>query len=104
MKIEWLYEARGEYREILTYYKANVGRKYAKRISEKIRSAVKMLEQYPEAGVLKRNTFPGKYDFRALFIEQYVMIYRIEGECVRIYHLADARSNYLYNIFGGTED
>ena len=42
----------------------------------------------------------GRYGFRALFIDQYVCIYRLEGEIVYIYHLADARTNYMYHIFG----
>ena len=32
----------------------------------------------------------GEYDFRALFVEQYVCAYRIEEETVYIYHFADA--------------
>ena len=42
----------------------------------------------------------GEYDFRALFVEQYVCAYRIEEETVYIYHFADARKNYIYHIFG----
>ena len=42
----------------------------------------------------------GKYGFRALFIDKYVCVYKIEGDTVRIYHLADARKNYIYHIFG----
>jgi len=42
----------------------------------------------------------GRYGFRALFIDQYVCVYKIEGETVYIYHLADARKNYMFHIFG----
>ena len=42
----------------------------------------------------------GEYGFRALFVEQYVCAYRIEEETVYIYHIADARKNYIYHIFG----
>ena len=42
----------------------------------------------------------GEYGFRALFVEQYVCVYRIEEETVYIYHFADARKKYIYHIFG----
>ena len=53
-------------------------------------------------GVLKYDTLMGKHDFRALFIDQYVCIYKVEMDTVYmvyIYHFADARKNYIYHIF-----
>ena len=51
-------------------------------------------------GVLKEEKLLGRYGFRALFIGKYVCIYRVDEDAVRIFHLADARNNYMYNIFG----
>lgn len=68
--------------------------------SSRVLSAVGQLEEFPESGVLRRDTLMGKHGFCALFVEQYVCIYRIEDETVYIYHLTDARKNYIYNIFG----
>ena len=42
----------------------------------------------------------GKHGFRALFVEQYVCVYRIEENTIYIYHITDARKNYIYHIFG----
>ena len=100
MKVEWLYEAQGEYRELLSYYKNKVGPASARKFSQRILGPVKLLEQFPELGVRKEERLLGKYGFRALFIDQYVCIYRIDGQTVYIYHLADARTNYMYHIFG----
>lgn len=50
-------------------------------------------------GVLKYDTLMGKYGFRALFISQYVCVYKIENDTVFIYHIADARKNYMYHAF-----
>lgn len=100
MKIKWLFEAQNEYRDLLTYYKTTVGSKYARSFSEKILSAVSQLEQFPQIGVLRQDTLMGKHGFRALFIDQYVCIYKIEDDGVYIYHLTDARKNYIYHIFG----
>lgn len=100
MKIEWLYEAQREYYDLLTYYHTTVGEKYARRFSERILGAVAKLEDAPELGVLKADTLMGKHGFRALFIRQYVCIYRVKDDTVYIYHLADARKNYIYHIFG----
>ena len=100
MKIEWLYEAWCEFRDFLAYYKTNVGTKYAKKFSDQILDSVEQLAAFPEMGVLRKDTLMGKYGFRALFINQYVCIYKIEEDMVRIYHIADARKNYIYHIFG----
>lgn len=100
MKIEWLFEAQNEYRDLLLYYKNKLGARYARAFSEKILSAVEQLEQFPQIGVLRRDTLMGKHGFRAMFIDQYVCVYKIEGDTVYIYHLADARKNYIYHIFG----
>lgn len=104
MRIEWLNEAASEYHDLLLFYKHKVGAKYAKRISEKTLGAVSNLRKDPETGVLRSETLLGKYDFRTLFVEQYVVIYRIEAETILIYHLTDARTNYIYNIFGFEEN
>ncbi len=100
MKIEWLDEARNEFRDHLLYYRNNVGTKYAREFSKKVLSSVAQLEQFPQMGVLRQDTLMGKYGFRALFVEQYVCVYRIEEDTVLIYHFADARKNYIYHIFG----
>lgn len=100
MKIEWLSEAKNEFRDYLLYYRNNVGVKYAREFSKKILSSTAQLAQFPEMGVLRRDTLMGKHGFRALFVEQYVCVYRIEESTVFIYHFADARKNYIYHIFG----
>ena len=90
-----------EFKEFLGFYRNKVGLPAAKRFSQRILNAVgQQLEQFPEMGVLKEERLLGRYGFRALFIDQYVCIYRISGEHIYIYHLADARSNYMYHIFG----
>ena len=100
MKVEWLYEARNEYRDILQFYRGQVGTKDARAFADKILKAARQLSSFPESGVLKRETLMGKYGFRALFIDQYVLVYKIQGETVYIYHLKDARKDYIYQIFG----
>lgn len=100
MRVEWLYEAQMEYRDLLNYHKNKVGADSARKFSERILGTVKHLEQFPEMGVLKEERLLGRFGFRALFIDKYVCIYRIDNQTVYIYHLADARTNYMYHIFG----
>ena len=100
MKVEWLYEAQAEYRDLLNYYKTTVGIEAAHRFSRRIMDAVGNLETFPEMGVLRENLLLGMHGFRILFIDQYACVYRIEETTVFIYHLADARTNYMYHIFG----
>lgn len=100
MKVEWLYEARMEYRDLLLYHKNTVGKRSAVKFADNILSSVKKLETFPEMGVLKEAQLLGRYGFRALFIGKYVCVYRIVDETVLIYHIADARTGYIYHIFG----
>ena len=100
MRIEWLSEARGEFRAFLQYYKTEVGALYAKKFADKVLGSVELLSQFPEMGVLKFDSVMGRYGFRALFIDKYVCIYKIEGETIYIYHFADARENYIFHVFG----
>ena len=65
-----------------------------------VMDSVENLALFPEMGVLKHNTLMGKYGFRALFIQQYACIYKISDSTIYIYHITDARKNYIYNIFG----
>ena len=103
MKVEWLYEARNEYRDVLQFYKTQVGEKYARAFADKILSAVRQLSSFPESGVLRHDTIMGKYGFRALFVDHYVCIYKIWNDTVYLYHITDARKNYMYQIFGAEE-
>ena len=100
MKIEWLYEAQAEYRELLSYYRNTVGTSAARKFADNILETVSRLAEFPEMGVLKEEKLLGRYGFRALFIGKYVCIYRVDEDAVRIFHLADARNHYMYNIFG----
>ena len=100
MKVEWLSEARNEFREFLQYYRTEVGIPYAEKFAGRILSTTEQLAQFPEMGVLKYDTLMGKHGFRALFIGNYVCVYKIDGDTVYIFHIADARGNYIYHIFG----
>ena len=86
MKVEWLTEARVEYRQFLQYYKTEVGLPYAKKFADTILGSINQLAEFPEMGAVKYDTLMG--------------VYRIESDTVYVYHLADARKNYIYHIFG----
>lgn len=80
MKIEWLNEAHNEFRKFVTYYVTQVGNPHAEKLPKKILRAVAQLADFPEMGVLKYDTLMGKYEFHALFIAQYVCVYKIEND------------------------
>lgn len=100
MMIKWLFQAETEYHDLVHYYRTKVGTQSARRFSRKILDAVALLADFPEMGVLREDLLLGKYGFRALFIDRYVCIYRIDGDMVFIYHIVDARTDYIYRIFG----
>lgn len=103
MKIEWLYEAQCEFRDLLLFYQTRVEAKYARRFKERVFAGIEQLNQSPELGVLRKDTLLGRYGFRALFIGQYVCVYKIVESKVLIYRLLDGRRNYIYQIFGMEE-
>ena len=82
MKVEWLTEARAEYRQFLQYYKTEVGLPYAKKFADTILGSINQLAEFPEMGAVKYDTLMGKHGFRALFMGNYVCVYRIEGDTV----------------------
>jgi len=83
VKIEWLYEAQMEYKELLSYYKNTVGLQAARKFSQEILGSISGLEQFTEMGLLKEERLLGRYGFRALFIGKYVCIYRVDEDAVR---------------------
>ena len=98
-RVEWLNKVH-EFLAFLKYYKTEVGAPYAKKFADKVLHATQQLAEFLELGVLKYDMLMGKHGFRALFIGQYVCIYKITMDTVYIYHFADARKNYMYHIFG----
>lgn len=57
-----------------------VGNPHAEKLPKKILRAVTQLADFPEMGVLKYDTLMGKYGFRALFIAQYVCVYKLGND------------------------
>lgn len=100
MKVKWLSEARSEYRDLLLYIRTSYGLPAAKKFATMMLDGIYQLERFPEIGVKKDWTLMGEYGFRALFIDKYACVYRFDEDTIWIYHLADARMNYIYNIFG----
>ena len=98
-RVEWLNKVH-EFLAFLKYYKTEVGAPYAKKFADKVLHATQQLAEFLELGVLKYDMLMGKHGFRALFIGQYVCIYKIAMDTVYIYHFANARKNYMYHIFG----
>ena len=47
MKIEWLYEAQAEYRELLSYYRNTVGISSARKFADNILETVSRLAEFP---------------------------------------------------------
>ncbi|MCI8681298.1 MAG: hypothetical protein HFF81_11025, partial [Oscillospiraceae bacterium] len=100
MRLEWLYEARCEFTELLEECRAKEGPQAARDMSRRVLDQVEGLAEAPRAGVLRRNTLLGRHGFRALLIGRCACIYRIEEDAVRVYHLTDAERGDLYQILG----
>ena len=103
MRVEWLYEARCEFRELLAYYRAAAGAEAARELSDRVLSAVEALADAPRAGVLRREGVLGRHGFRTLSVDRYACIYRVEEGVVRVYHLTDGSRDGLFELLGVRE-
>ena len=100
MRVEWLYEARYEFTQLLDSCRAREGVQKARALSRQILDGVESLSLAPRAGVLRRNTLVGRHGFRALLVGRCACIYRIEEDAVRVYCLTDAEQGELCQILG----
>ena len=72
----------------------------AKRITKAILTACGRLAQFPNAGMLFREKTGFESDLRVLFCENYLAVYRVEGQTVSVARILDARQDYCALLFG----
>ena len=86
--------AQGEMEEIARLYLSLVGAESARRITNKIYDALEQLTRFPLSGPPMRETELRNLGYRFLVVEKYIVIYRLIGDTVFVYHIFDGRSDY----------
>ncbi len=64
------------------------------KVSDHILDAIERLEMFPDSGSLLPDEWLNKQGYRMVICEKQVAIYRLIGQTVYIYHIADTKTEY----------
>lgn len=92
--LKLLEPAQDELENIVRLYLVMAGSESARRISEKIYESLERLFLFPISGTILRDPELRAYGYRSIVAEKYIIIYRLIGNTVFIYHIFDGRTDY----------
>lgn len=93
-KLEILAPAQRELEEIAQVHLALSGPQSARAIAEKIYSAMEQLSRFPQSGPPIRDPYLKDIGYRYILAGKYLLLYRLHGNTVVIYHIAHGASDY----------
>jgi len=105
-KLKILSPAQSELEEIARVRLELVGSQSARKITDRVYSALSKLKTFPELGVKCKDTQLSALGYRMLICGNYLCFYRKIGDTVFVYHIADGRTDYpkLFSEFNGASD
>ena len=93
-RLEILSPAWKELDEIASYHFLVVGPASARRVTDKILDALSRLQEFPLSCPYAPDAELRDADYRMLVCGKYVCIYRLIGEVIYVYHIANRASDY----------
>jgi len=93
-KLELLFPAQRELEEIARMHMELVGPLSARKITNRIYSAMEKLKTFPELGVLCKDKQLAMAGYRMLICGNHLCIYRQVGHTLFVYHIVDGRTDY----------
>ena len=87
--------AQAELEEIARVHTAFSGPQPAHRITDKIYDAMEQLMRFPLPGPPIRDDLLSAAGYRYILASKYLIIYRLLGDIVVIYHIAHGTTDYL---------
>lgn len=93
-KVQILPTAWEDLKRIEDWYFVQFGSETALKVSDHILDAVERLEMFPDSGSLLPDEWLNKQGYRMVICEKQVAIYRLIGQTVYIYHIADTKTEY----------
>ena len=93
-KVQILPTAWEDLKRIEDWYFVQFGSETALKVSDHILDAVERLEMFPDSGSLLPDEWRNKQGYRMVICEKQVAIYRLIGQTVYIYHIADMKTEY----------
>lgn len=93
-KVEILPLAWEDLKRIEDYYVIQFGVETAIKVSEHILDTIERLEDFPDSGSLTPDNWLNEQGYRMVICKKHIVIYRVIGEKVYIYHIADTQTEY----------
>lgn len=90
--------AQEELKEIARVHMVLSGTNSARRITDQIYEAMEQLSRFPLSGPPVRDEVLGAAGYRYVLAGKYLIIYRVLGESVVVYHIAHGATDYP-NLF-----
>lgn len=94
LKVDILPLAQGELEEIARVHMALSGPKSARGITDRIYKALEQLSRFPLSGPPVRDNELRNAGYRYILAGKYLIIYRVLGESVIVYHIAHGAADY----------
>lgn len=92
--VQILDPAQGELEEIARLYLSLSGVRSARMITDRIYEALEQLTRFPLSGAPMRDSALRGLGYRFIVAEKYIILYRLIGDTVFVYHIFDGRSDY----------
>ena len=93
--VRLLTPAQFDLEEIAQLYRSLAGAASARRITDAIYDALEQLSRFPLSGPVMRDRELAALGYRSIVVKRkYIVIYRLLGDTVFIYHIFDGRSDY----------
>ena len=93
-RIEILPPAQFELEQIVQLHLSLSGAKYARELSEELLKALERLADFPLSGSPLRDGELRALGYRFLLVRSYLLIYRLIGDTVYVYHAVHGKTNY----------
>lgn len=94
VKLEILLPAQAELEEIARVHMALSGPQSARSVTNEILSAMERLQQFPLSGPPLRDAQLSAGGYRSILAHKYLIIYRLLGDTIVIYHIAHGATDY----------
>lgn len=82
-------------KQIEDYYLITFGADTALKVSDSLLNAMERLETFPDSGSLTPDHWLNRQGYRMVICKKHVIIYRLIGDIIYIYHIADTQTQYM---------
>lgn len=93
-KVEILPSAWEDLKKIENYYAIQFDVETAIKVSDHILDVIERLEEFPDSGSLTPDKWLNDRGYRMMICKNHVAIYKVIGDSVYIYHIADTQTEY----------